>query len=210
MKCQKRLSRLKELVIGNYHQRMLGYLKVLPFVLWLKWVIRSWKLKKQFPGLRIGLYSEAVNCKFGHQNIIYGNSTLVDTVLGDYSYVGGFCKIQYATIGKFCSIAEGVKIGLGIHPTHLPSTHPAFYSPQSHWDIKPDLSLQIEEYKRIEIGDDVWIGTNAMVLDGVKIGSHAVVAAGAVVTKDVPEYAIVGGVPANVIKYRKIVGNEYN
>lgn len=186
---------------------MLDYIKALPIIMWLKWVIRSWKLKKQFPTLRIGMYSEAVNCKFGHQNIIYGYSKLVDTELGDYSYVGGMCKIQYATIGKYCSIAEGVKIGLGIHPTYLPSTHPAFYSPQSHWDIKPDISHRILEYKRVTIGDDVWIGTNSMILDGVRVGSHAVVAAGAVVTKDVPDYAIVGGVPARIIKYRK-VGNE--
>lgn len=177
----------------------------MPFVLWLKWVWRKRKWKKRFPSLSIGIMSEiAGNCSFGHQNIIYGYSTLVDTTLGDYSYVGGNVKIQYATIGKFCSIAEGVKIGLGIHPTNLPSTHPAFYSPQSHWDIKPDLSLNIVEYKPVIIGDDVWIGTNAIVLDGVKIGSHAVVAAGAVVTKDVPEYSIVGGVPAKLIKNRTV------
>ncbi len=174
----------------------------MPLLIWLKWVIRSWKLKKKFPTLRIGMYSEVVNCKFGHQNIIYGFARLVDVEMGDYSYVGG-ATLQYCTIGKFCSIAEGVKIGLGIHPTHLESTHPAFYSPQSHWDIKPDLSHHIVEYKRVIIGDDVWIGTNAMVLDGVQIGNHAVVAAGAVVTKDVPEYAIVGGIPAKVLKYRK-------
>lgn len=182
---------------------MFDTLKTCPIVQWAKWALRARKLKKRYPTLRVGAMSEiADNCDFGHQNVIYGNSTLVNTILGDYSYIGGQCKIQYATIGKFCSIAEGVKIGLGIHPTHLPSTHPAFYSSQSHWDIMPDVSLDITEYKPIIIGDDVWIGTNAMVLDGVRIGNHAVVAAGAVVTKDVPEYAIVGGVPAKIIKYR--------
>ena len=112
--------------------------------------------------------------------------------------------MQYAVIGKLCSIGDNVRIGLGIHPTHLRSTHPAFYSPQGNWDIKPTIQEKITEYKKVYIGDDVWIGTNAMILDGVTIGSHAVIAAGAVVTKDVPEYAIVGGVPAKIIKYRKV------
>ena len=181
---------------------MRDYLRAMPFVLWLKWVWRSWNLKKKNPTLRMGMYSEVINCKFGHQNIIYGYATVVNSEFGDYTYVGGHSMVQNATLGKFCSIAEGVHIGLGIHPTHLKSTHPAFYSPQSHWDIKPDLSLNIEEYKHITIGDDVWIGVNAMVMDGVTIGNHAVVAAGAVVTKDVPEYAIVGGVPAKFIRFR--------
>ena len=70
------------------------------------------------------------------------------------------------------------------------------------WDIVPDLSLNIEEYKPIFIGDDVWIGTRVTIVDGVTIGNGAVIAAGAVVTKDVPEYAVVGGVPAMIIKYR--------
>jgi galactoside O-acetyltransferase len=56
---------------------------------------------------------------------------------------------------------------------------------------------------KIEIGDDVWIGANVVVVPGVRIGSHAVIGAGAVVTKDVPDYAIAGGVPARVLRYRK-------
>ena len=160
-----------------------------PSIKWLKWLWRRHKLKKSFPTLKIGEMSFAEHgCKFGHRNFIHNHTILVETTLGDYSYVGGYAKIQYADIGKFCSIAEGVKIGLGIHPTDLVSTHPAFYSPTSWWkdEIAPATSLHIEEYKRIYIGDDVWIGTNAIVMDGVKIESHAVVAAGAVVTKDVP------------------------
>lgn len=171
-------------------------------------MIRTWQLKKKNPTLKIGAYSEAANCIFGQYNIVYPHSKLVEVGMGDYSYVGSYANLQYCSIGKFCSIAEGVKIGLGIHPTHLESTHPAFYSPQSQWTnvIKPDLSYNIVEYKHVCIGDDVWIGTNAMVLDGVTIGSHAIVAAGAVVTKDVPDYAVVAGVPSKVIKYREVIG----
>lgn len=185
---------------------MIEILRANPFVKWIQWAFQTRRLRKQNPTLTIGNMSVAVGCTFGHRNIIYGNSVLVNTKLGDYTYVGGQVKIQYATIGKFCSIAEGVKIGLGIHPTDLESTHPAFYSPQSLWkdEITPDLSKKVIEYKPIFIGDDVWIGTNAMILDGVTIGNHAVVAAGSVVTKDVPDFAIVAGVPAKVIKFRFI------
>ena len=54
----------------------------------------------------------------------------------------------------------------------------------------------------VEIGDDVWIGGRVTILPGVKIGNHVIIAAGAVVTKDVPDYAIVGGVPAKILKFR--------
>lgn len=167
--------------------------------------MRTIVLKQQFPTLSIGNNSQAIGCTFGHRNVVYGNTTLVDSAFGDYTYIGGHSRVQYTTVGKFCSIAEGVKIGLGVHPLNLKSTHPAFYSPQSHWkdEISPEIPDDLIEYKRISIGDDVWIGTNAMIIDGVSVGNHAVIAAGAVVTSDVPEYAIVGGVPAKIIKYRK-------
>lgn len=184
---------------------MFEKIQLCPFVLWTKWVIRSRKWEKRFPTLKVGSMTElSGNCKFGVGNILYGNSKLVDVVLGDMSYVGGNVHIQYATIGKYCSIAEDVRIGLGIHPLNLESTHPAFYSPQSHWTkwVAPNVPEDLVEYKPITIGDDVWIGTGAMIMDGVTIADHAVIAAGAVVTKNVPQYAIVGGVPAKILKFR--------
>lgn len=186
---------------------MFEKLKSCPIILWAKWVVRSRRWEKQFPSLQIGPMSEiAGNCQFGKGNIIYGNSRLVDVKMGDLSYVGGNVHIQNATIGKYCSIAEDVRIGLGIHPLNLVSTHPAFYSPQSQWRkwIEPKVPSDLVEYKPVFIGDDVWIGTGAMIMDGVSIADHAVVAAGAVVTKDVPEFAIVGGVPAKIIKFRTL------
>ena len=184
------------------------YLRYLPLVQWFIWVLKAHRVKRKNPTIRIVGYSDIVNCKFGLWNIVYPHAKLVDVEMGDFSYVGA-ASIQYCTIGKYCSISEGARIGLGIHPTDLESTHPAFYSPQSMWKniIRPDLSKSIVEYKRVYIGDDVWIGTNAIVLDGVTIGSHAIVAAGAVVTKDVPDYAIVGGVPARILKVRSVNQN---
>ena len=98
-------------------------------------------------------------------------------------------------IGNFCSIADKVTFMLGIdHPTNLISTYPFknyFFNGISAIS-KGDIVLD----------DDVWIGYNVTILSGVHIGQGAIVAAGAVVTKDVPPYAIIGGVPAKIIKYR--------
>lgn len=181
-------------------------LKYLPILIWGKWLYRSLKILKKNPSARIGYMATITSdCVLSYQNNISPYSKLVDTTIGDYSYVGVGTQVQYASIGKLCSIGDNVRIGLGIHPTHLKSTHPAFYSSQGNWDIKPTVQENIIEYERVYIGDDVWIGTNAIILDGVSIKSHSVIAAGAVVTKDVPEYAIVAGVPAKIIKYRNKV-----
>lgn len=104
-----------------------------------------------------------------------------------------------AIIGKFCSIAAGVNIGLGQHPVEYVSTHPSFYSVSQPIAKTYSGSDLFEPFKgRINIGHDVWIGQNVLVMDGLKIGTGAIIAAGAVVTKDVPPYAIVAGVPARL------------
>ena len=111
--------------------------------------------------------------------------------------------IYNATIGKFSSIASFVKIGLGIHPTKdFVSTHYAFYSNKKKLTKTFSDKNYIEENKNVSIGNDVWIGANAIILDGITISDGAIIGAGAVVTKDVPPYAIVGGVPAKIIRYR--------
>ena len=142
------------------------------------------------------------NTILGKNNIIYDNSLIVNSRINDYTYIRGNNKIQNATIGKFCSIGPEVCIGLGIHPTNLKSTYPGFYTRSEYYRVEKLYDFDGEEYKQVEIGNDVWIGARATILDGVKIGDGAVIAAGAVVTKEVPPYAIVGGVPAKVIKYR--------
>jgi acetyltransferase-like isoleucine patch superfamily enzyme len=127
-----------------------------------------------------------------------------NVVIGEFSYIGDNCSMMNVTIGKFCSIASDVKIGLGKHPTNtFISTFPAFYAKNNSGCKLSFVKEQLyEEFQHIEIGNDVWIGTRVLILDGVKIGNGAIIGANAVVTKDIPAYAVVGGVPAKIIKYR--------
>lgn len=162
---------------------------------------QRWRIRCQNESLKFGR-SLAYNCQFGYHNIVYGNTFLFNVKVGDYTYVGGDSKIQNATIGKFCSLGPELRIGLGRHPIHLKSTFPGFYTDGSYYGVEKEYENPIENYLPVEIGNDVWIGARAMILDGVKIGDGAIIGAGAVVTKDVPPYAIVGGVPAKIIGYR--------
>ena len=134
---------------------------------------------------------------------ILGNTVIYHSKIGNYSYAGRNCIIQNAEIGKFCSLANDVVVGLGTHPVTLFSTSPLFYRRNNRFGIAlVGENLSFDEYKKIKTGNDVWIGARALILDGVTVGHGAIIAANAVVTKDVSPYAIVGGVPARIIKYR--------
>ena len=123
--------------------------------------------------------------------------------IDEYSYVANNTDIDNAHIGKFCSISDYCRIGLPSHNPYLLSTSPIFTI--AHNAVKEswiDKNCYDFESKPVTIGNDVWIGSHVLVMGGLKIGDGAVLAAGSVVTKDVPPYAIVGGVPARIIKYR--------
>lgn len=127
-------------------------------------------------------------------------SRLMNCRVGRYTRVKPGCVLKNATIGSFCSIANDVMVGLGQHPTHLLSTNSVFY--KRGITDRFARPVDYDEEPRTYIGNDVWLGNGAVVMDGVHIGDGAIVASRAVVTKDVPPYAVVGGVPAKVLKYR--------
>lgn len=125
--------------------------------------------------------------------------------IGDYSYAAAGARIAYADIGKFCSIGPEVMIGgLGRHPVGYLSSHPYFYSSDYRRWVGKEGGADFDELPRTKIGNDVWIGARAIVLDGITVGDGAIVAAGAVVVKDVAPYTIVGGVPARFISTRSV------
>jgi acetyltransferase-like isoleucine patch superfamily enzyme len=142
-----------------------------------------------------------VRVKLTYNNYISPYASLVDVYFGIFSYVSTNTQIRNAEIGKFCSIADNVKVGLGFHPVNFISTHPAFYSVGKKFLTFSDSQL-FDEYRRTTIGNDVWIGSNVLIVGGIKIGDGAILASGSIVTKDVEPYAIMGGNPCKLIRYR--------
>ncbi|MCH5247547.1 MAG: CatB-related O-acetyltransferase [Muribaculaceae bacterium] len=140
---------------------------------------------------------------------VIGRKSVFNGVMGYGTYISANSKI-YGKIGRFCSIAGDVTVVVGVHPikNKFVSTSPIFYSTIGQtgeiWVSENKFEeLRFAEDKfPIVIGNDVWIGYGANILSGVKINDGAVVLAGSVVTKDVPPYTIVGGVPAKVIDTR--------
>ena len=150
-----------------------------------------------WPGATIG-----GDVQFGVHVVLCHHAMIHGVEIGSHAYVGTQSQVQYATIGSFVSIGPEVRIGLGSHPVHMVSTYPSFYASHASAAMPLSRHTTVKEYARIMIGSDVWVGSRAMIVDGVEVGHGAVIAAGAVVTKNVAPYAIAGGVPARVIRYR--------
>ena len=125
---------------------------------------------------------------------------IVNSSLGKYSYAYD-CSVINTDIGAFCSIGAGTVIGGGAHPTNWVSTSPVFYSGRNVLR-KNFTNKEFDEYKKTNIGNDVWIGSRCLIKGGVSIGDGAVIGMGSVVTHDVPPYEIWAGNPAKRIKNR--------
>ena len=172
-----------------------------------RWVLRlKWRGKLQLEqGCDIALQAQ-----FEGMNKIYSHSSF-GGILGYGSYIGHHSSLT-AKIGRFCSISNHVICNAGIHPFQAPfaTTSPCFFSLRKQNGATFATQQMLDEIKTTdnegafdcEIGNDVWICEGVFINGGIHIADGAVVLAHAVVTKDVPPYAIVGGVPAKIIGYR--------
>ena len=162
-----------------------------------------------------GMLKNILNPKISKLSFVSSNNILDSTVciyrgtkvkcssIGAYTYIANNTDVENVELGKFCSVADHCRIGMGSHTLKHLSTSPIFTEKingcKESWinnDINP------APIKKTIIGNDVWIGSHSLIMGGVKIGNGAVIGAGAVVVKDVPPYAVVGGVPAKIIRYR--------
>ncbi len=142
-------------------------------------------------------------CGFGGNNVVLDGSHLIDTTMERFSTVNRKCSIRNTKIGKFCSIGSEVMIGLERHPSRgFISTCEAFYVGKSA-GIPSFVNKELfKEGLPVEIGNDVWIGSRAMILGGLTVGHGAIIGAGAIVTRDVEPYSVVAGVPAGLTRKR--------
>ena len=133
-----------------------------------------------------------------------------NSFVGRYSYLGQGMAFGDVQIGRYCSIASGFAIISGDHPLSYLTTHPFTYSNELYGDAEEYRDIDFKKRQQpaepsepLVIGHDVWIGHRVIILGKVhSIGNGAVIGAGAVVTRDVPPYAVVGGNPARILKYR--------
>lgn len=145
------------------------------------------------------------DCKLAKHTRVLPRCNLIRVEMARYSYIGTNTIVSDTKIGAFCSIGSSCSIGGGVHPTDRVSTSPVFYDSSNCFREKNYISADsrnpVKQPQTI-IGNDVWIGENVFVSAGVNIGDGAVIGAHAVITKDVPPYAIVAGVPAKILRYR--------
>lgn len=144
------------------------------------------------------------NSDFGPWTEVGAGSVILNSTFGAYSYCTRLCDIANTTLGRFVNIAAMVRIGPTDHPMQRASLHHFLYRSADYWpDAEPDADFfAARAARRTTIGHDVWIGHGAIIRPEVRIGDGAVIGAGAVVTRDVPAYTIVTGMPAAPLRPR--------
>lgn len=150
----------------------------------------------------VGEFSRITNSKLEEHVKVDRNSLIYHSSIGRYTYFGENDKIMCSDIGRFCSIAWNVSIGPRHHDYHKVTTHGFLHN--DRFDIRPKDEPDESQWldKKTNLGNDVWIGANAIIANGLTIGDGAVIGGNAMVTKDVPPYAIAVGNPAKILKYR--------
>lgn len=151
-------------------------------------------------GCSVGDDTTIERCKFENNVVINRRSYINDSEIGCFSYTGINTTMNWTSLGRFCSLARNVDIGGFDHDYKKITTMPAFRFAQT---VSGGGKLNVrEEHEKCIIGNDVWIAAGAQIMHKVTVGDGAVIGGGAVVTHDVPPYAIVVGVPAKIIGFR--------
>jgi acetyltransferase-like isoleucine patch superfamily enzyme len=159
------------------------------------------QFKNQFAKNAIVLKnSEIKNSKLGVYTRVKSNIELRNSVVGDYTIMSSFSIINACDIGKFCCIGPGNFLGLWEHNMWV-TTHTFPLTEVSGEFVKGFKDFE-KDHIRVAIGNDVWTGAGAIIRKGVTVGDGAIIGAGALVTRDVPPYAIVIGQPARVLRFR--------
>jgi virginiamycin A acetyltransferase len=182
------------------------------------------KITKSQHGERVSFFrgSEVENSVIGSDVVIGNDAIVIDSEIGDFisinrrnyilrsrigsfTYTGIGTSIRSAQVGKFCSLAWDISIGGGNHEFDMVTTSPLWRLHKLSGEqgkAKGELEKRYQIFGETTIGNDVWIASNVTVLRRVHIGDGAIIGAGAIVTKDVPPYTIVAGVPAKPMKKR--------
>lgn len=175
-------------------ERLLAILEyVVPNPLWQRFKYRSFIRE----GVFIDPHVDIQGSRLGKNVGLVSHAQVINSVVGEYSSIGRNSKIVEAELGRYCSISWNVTVGATNHPYRSVTTHSFPYFPREGFVAERGLAPE-----RVIIGHDVWVGCNSVIMPGVRVGHGAVIGAGAIVTADVPAYAVALGVPAAVKKFR--------